>query len=165
MRIALLIVDMQKKFICNEDIDRAALIQTSEYINQIADSLRANGHYVVHIRDVEDWTEETADSYEMIAEVKTEESDLHISKLYSNAFWHTELELTLRERNVQFVIVAGYASEYSVLFTYNGAREQGFKSVILQDGIICRKDNRPHYTVREQPVIYSAKPFLAEAIG
>lgn len=41
----------------------------------------------------------------------------------------------LRERGVEFVIVSGFAAEYCVLFTLNGAEERGFGASLLQHGI------------------------------
>jgi nicotinamidase-related amidase len=36
---------------------------------------------------------------------------------------------------VRFVVVSGFAAEYCVLFTYNGAVERGFGVSLLQKGI------------------------------
>ncbi|MFD1953136.1 cysteine hydrolase family protein [Paenibacillus thailandensis] len=162
MKIGLLIVDMQNQFVYDGQIPFSAVTRASEYINLIADSLRASNHVVVHIRDVEEWTEETSDKFDVIPEIKVEETDLHVTKMYSNAFWYTDLEEQLKNHGVGFVIVAGFAAEYCVLFTYNGARERGFRAVILQDGILSTKSDVIPATYRDRQMIsYSAVEYMA----
>lgn len=160
-KIALLIVDLQPAYLQDAQISSASIAKTADYINFIADLLRKGGHPVVHVRDLEDWTEQTSEQFEVIPEIKVEPSDLHVSKYDSNAFWQTDLEDQLRSQDVEFVIVSGFAAEYCVLFTYNGARERGFKATILQDGILSGKSDVIAATYRDRQMIsYPAIQFM-----
>jgi nicotinamidase-related amidase len=64
-----------------------------------------------------------------------EDSDIRVSKFYSNSFWNTELEEHLHKLDIELVVICGFAAEYCVYATYNGAMERGFEPTILQHGI------------------------------
>ncbi|MBH5320352.1 isochorismatase family protein [Paenibacillus sp. GSMTC-2017] len=152
MKIGLLIVDMQiniledKKQIIN--VERAC-----EYINHVANLLRSKDHVVIHIQDIEGASEASAESIAIIPEIPVDPKDIRITKEHSNAFWNTELEQILKSNDVGLVIVAGFAAEHCVLFTYNGAIERGFKTVILQNGILSTKADLLDLTYRDRNII------------
>lgn len=133
-KTALLVVDMQKCFL-KQYPDRTRLADVCEHINYAAGLLRKRGFTVVHIQDVESADSLTEDELGFIPEIEIEPDDVHVRKIFSNAFWKTDLDTRLRERGVGFVIVCGFAAEHCVLFTYNGAVERGYKTAILQNGI------------------------------
>ncbi|MNZ48369.1 N-carbamoylsarcosine amidase [compost metagenome] len=137
MRLGFLIIDMQKIYL-HDQVEKKAIDQACEYINYVAESLRSNGHLIVHIQDIEGMEQQEADTdlYHFISEIQMDEGDVVIKKEYSNAFWKTDLEQLLRNHAVDLVIISGFAAEHCVLFTYNGAIERGFKPVILQKGIL-----------------------------
>lgn len=98
---------------------------------------------------------------EFIPEIVVEPNDIQMTKEYSNAFWKTELEMMLREKEIGLVVVAGFAAEHCVLFTYNGAIERGFKTVILQKGILSTQDDAIHNTYSDRHMIsYPVIEFL-----
>lgn len=135
MKIALLVIDMQKIFL-NDYTEKSQIHKACEHINYVANLLRSNDHLVVHVKDVEAETEDNFDKIDFIDDIQLESKDKVMKKLHSNSFWETELEQLLNEENVGLVIISGFAAEHCVLFTYNGARERGFRTVILQNGII-----------------------------
>jgi nicotinamidase-related amidase len=63
------------------------------------------------------------------------ESDYRIEKNYYNSFWKTDLEEILEKEDVDTVIVSGFAAEFCVAATCNGALERGFDAYLLQDGV------------------------------
>lgn len=134
MNIALLIIDMQKEFSemepCKEMISDAI-----EYINEVGHFFRKAGKPIILIQDEEVSDGPGSEGYELIDNLEVTESDIRLSKKYSNSFWKTDLEKILRDLNVEFVVVSGFAAEHCVLFTYNGALERGFGASILQHGI------------------------------
>lgn len=134
MKIALLIIDMQKTFL-DDKKENLGVARACEYINYVAKLLRAMDNYIVHVRDVEGADDINSEELQIISDVEIEISDIQITKEASNAFWNTELENILREKEVELVVVSGFAAENCVLFTYNGAIERGFKTVMLQNGI------------------------------
>ena len=130
---AFLIVDMQKN--CQESASSQASFSTALwYINTVGDLFRKRSLPVVIIQDLEDGGPGT-EGFDCVEELKIESGDFHIHKLFSNAFWQTELDAILKANDVDFVIIAGFAAEHCVLFSFNGARERGYKAVLLQNGI------------------------------
>ncbi|WP_166246424.1 cysteine hydrolase family protein [Paenibacillus turpanensis] len=153
MRIAMLVIDMQSIYLQEEPIEKKVIDKACMYINHVSNVLRSNDHIVIHIQDVDGLQESNKEMYEVIPEIQINAKDLRLTKENSNAFWKTELEQILLEHNVGLVIVSGFAAEHCVLFTYNGAIERGFKSVILQNGIISTKNDAISSTYRDRNLI------------
>jgi nicotinamidase-related amidase len=160
MTIALLIVDMQMNLLKNK-IDKNRIDHACEYINHVSALLRASEHLIVHIQDVEGIDEGYSHDYELIPEIDAQQEDIIIKKENSNAFWQTELEQRLLDHQVELVIVAGFAAEDCVLFTYNGAIERGFNTVLLQNGVLSQYADVITATYRDRNLIsYPAVEYL-----
>jgi nicotinamidase-related amidase len=136
VKSALLIIDMQKVFMDSHQ-DRAELGSVVEHINHVAKIFRDAGHPVVFTKDIEGMTEENAASYEIIDALPVAGSDRVVDKLNTNGFWETGLHELLKSENVGFVVVAGYSAEHCVTFTWQGARERGYRACMLQDGVLA----------------------------
>lgn len=164
MKIALLIIDMQKVFLSNRN-EIYGIEKACEYINYVAELLRSKSQLIVHVKDVEGESERDKSLSEIIPEINVKEGDLEISKLKSNSFWNTDLENILLTNKAELVIVSGFAAENCVLFTYNGAVERNFKTVILQNGIIGENSASILETYRDRNVIsYPVIEFLMNKI-
>lgn len=163
MKIGLLIVDMQNAFL-QDQREKMNVESACEHINHVANLLRSNNHCVIHIQDIEG--AENLDSsalLDIIPEIVVDHSDIRITKEESNAFWNTELEGILLKQDISLVIVAGFAAEHCVLFTYNGARERGFKAVILQNGILSTHSDAISTTYRDRNIVsYPVIEFLVK---
>lgn len=134
MKIGILVIDLQPVHL--QGVDKSFIVRACEYINYVSDMLRSKDHVVIHVQDIEGMDESNKESFQTIPEVQIKEQDIIVTKEYSNSFWQTDLEQILRDRNVELLIISGFAAEHCVLFTYNGATERGFKPVILQNGIL-----------------------------
>ncbi|KAA0547211.1 isochorismatase family protein [Bacillus sp. BGMRC 2118] len=152
MKIALLVIDMQKIFL-EEQMKELKVERACEYINYVGNLLRSHNHLVVHVKDVESANEDNEQLLDFISEVYVDPSDKIVTKEFSNSFWKTNLEEILNEHNVGLVIVAGFAAEHCVLFTYNGANERGFKSVILQNGIVGERPSSVEFIYQDRNLI------------
>ncbi|MBM6617962.1 cysteine hydrolase family protein [Bacillus suaedaesalsae] len=152
MKIALLVIDMQKIFL-EEQIKELKVDRACEYINYVGNLLRSNNHLVVHVKDVESANGENDDVLDFISEVYVDPSDKIVQKEHSNSFWKTNLEDLLHEHKVGLVIIAGFAAEHCVLFTYNGANERGFKTVLLQNGIVGERTSSVELMYHDRNVI------------
>lgn len=134
MKVAFLIIDMQKgcrEFCrCKREFDDAV-----EYINEAARIFREKGLPVVRVLDVEVGEGPSSKEFEFVDSITTNENDIIIHKEYNNAFFKTELNNKLQELGVEFVVLSGFAAEYCVLFSYNGAKEMGYGVSLLQNGI------------------------------
>lgn len=152
MKIALLIVDMQNVFL--RDLKgKIPLESATEHINYVADLLRAQDHCVVLVQDIEGADDPDSELFDIIPEIRVEPGDIRVTKESSNAFWNTNLQEVLFENEVGLVIVSGFAAEHCVLFTYNGALERGFSTVMLQHGILSLDDEVIQSTYRHRNVI------------
>ncbi|UQZ32862.1 isochorismatase [Paenibacillus sp. PK3_47] len=139
MKTALLIVDMQNIFM-HDLMKELKVAEACEYINHVAGLLRSKGHLVVHIQDMEGAGGDADPAVrEVIPEITVDPQDIRVMKQYSNAFWQTDLEQLLRSQNVGFVIVAGFAVEHCVTFTYNGALERDFQAAMLQKSVLSTR--------------------------
>lgn len=153
MKIGLLIIDLQYVHLEEESVEKSLLNKACMHINYVSELLRSQGHVIVHIQDIEGMNDSNQASYDIIPDIQIKDGDLKLTKEIPNAFWQTELEDMLRSRGVELLIIAGFAAEHCVLFTFNGARERGFKSVILQDGIVSAKQDVITSTYRDRNLI------------
>ncbi|MFB9327162.1 cysteine hydrolase family protein [Paenibacillus aurantiacus] len=162
MRIALLIVDMQHLFVKEAPV-YPDLSHACQHINYAARLLRDSGHLVVHVQDMEDAPHVTPEQIGIIDEITRAEGDRYIEKMWSNAFWNTDLEQLLAEQSVGLVIVAGFAAEHCITFTFNGARERGFKAAVLQNGVLGEKPDSVSIVARDRTLIsYPVIEYLAQ---
>ncbi len=141
MNIVMLVIDMQRCFV-DQFPDRRPALEACEVINYVADMLRKAGHPIIHVKDVESRGEFTEEELAFLPEIHIDKNDLQMEKVFSNAFWKTDLEERLRERAIDLLVVSGQAAEHCVLFTYNGASERGFQAAILQDAVASGKPDR-----------------------
>lgn len=132
-KVALLVIDMQKK--CKEGTScKKSFEKAVEYINEISQFFRKKNYPVVIIRDVESGGPET-EGFNCVDELEVSDKDLFVNKIYSNAFWETELDSILKSEGIDGLIISGFSVEQCVLFTYNGALERGYHSFLLQNGV------------------------------
>jgi nicotinamidase-related amidase len=84
--------------------------------------------------DVGGWigrTIEAGPAPDLIASVRPRDGDAFLRKTRYSAFDHTPLELVLREREIERVLLAGAATEMCIVQTAIDAREAGLKVTIL----------------------------------
>ncbi len=158
-KTAFLIVDMQKN--CKEETPcKASFEKAVEYINEISQYFRRKKYPVVIIQDVEAGGPETA-GFKCVDELIISDSDFFVQKSFSNAFWETNLDAILKREGVDCVVISGFAAEYCVLFTYNGAAERGYNAFLLQNGIAGFNDDEIRRVQLLRPVIsYNALEYF-----
>ncbi|MCR2804123.1 cysteine hydrolase family protein [Paenibacillus soyae] len=151
MKIGFLIIDMQSVHL--QDVEKKNIKRACEYINYVADMLRSKDQVVLHVQDIEGMTDSNKDEFNILPEIQIDEKDVFLTKESSNSFWKTDLEQLLNDQGVDFLVIAGNAAEHCVLFTYNGALERGFNTVILQNGILSRHPEAVVSTYRDRNII------------
>lgn len=165
MKLAFIIIDMQNQFreeICGDPNFSNAI----EHINYIADLARKHHQQVVIVKDIEGFKDTDDARLDFIEEVPVEKDDIIIKKECSNAFWKTGLEEQLREHNIDCVVVSGFAAEHCVLATYFGAKERGYTTAILQNGIISTRPDVIDASYRDREIVsYSTLDYLFKAIS
>lgn len=132
MSIALLIIDVQKEFY---KVSKDTIDPTIEYINYTSDLFRQAGQPVVFVQDMEGGSGPGSEGFEVIDDLVQAETDYYVTKEKNNAFFETKLHDLLQSKGIKFVVIAGYAAEYCVLFTLNGALERDYGASLLQHGV------------------------------
>lgn len=160
MSIALLIIDMQKG--CKKDTGaQEEFNEALMYINETSRMFRENGKDVIVIQDVEVGNGPGSEEFEVVDELVVAESDHIIHKEYNNAFWKTELDEYLRKKKIEFLVLCGFAAEYCVLFTLNGAIERGYNAVLLQKGVAgIDRDEIKAMQLRRPVISYQALEYI-----
>jgi nicotinamidase-related amidase len=134
LKTALLVVDMQNDFFENEE-SKKSLQDIVGVVNFSIDVFREANQPIIFIQDEDAGDGLDSDGYQLYEELNSKQTDLFISKKYSNSFWQTNLEEVLKELNVGMVVICGFAAEYCVQATYQGALERGFEPALLQHGV------------------------------
>jgi len=86
---------------------------------------------------------------QFVDEIKPADGDHIIWKRRSNAFYNSDLELMLRSRGVDTVILTGAVTNGCVANTARGARERDLHVIILSDCIACMMPEDDDYFVKK----------------
>ena len=132
-KTALLVLDMQKDCraasSCKPNFDGALW-----RINDISQMFRKQNLPVVIIQHLEMGGPRT-EGFACVDELLISEKDYRVEKNFYNSFWRTELDEILKKEEVDCVVVCGFAAEYCVVATCNGAIERGYRTLLLQNGV------------------------------
>lgn len=136
MKIALIIIDVQKAYIGHRK-DEKVYDETFWTINYTADLFRKAKKPVIIVRDI---AEGDGAEYDNVVDLKVVSTDHDILKYYRNSFWKTNLDVLLKDLDVDFVVLCGNAEEFCVSATYNGAIERDFGVALLQNGVFAETE-------------------------
>ena len=75
---------------------------------------------------------------EFVPELKIQPSDFLITKHQWGAFYGTELDLQLRRRGIDTIILCGISTNFGVESTARFAYEYGFNQIFLSDAMAAR---------------------------
>jgi len=94
-----------------------------ERLNPIVDDKR-----VMATQLPKDWAD-------FVPELDPKESDIVIAKKQWGAFYGTELDLQLRRRKIETIILCGIATNYGVESTARFAYEYGYNQIFVEDAM------------------------------
>ena len=89
-----------------------------------------------------------ADWAEIVPELGPEPGDLVITKRQWGAFYGTELDLQLRRRGIDTILLAGISTNVGVETTARDAYERGYEQVFVEDAMAARNPDEHANTVR-----------------
>jgi len=158
---ALMVIDLQKGIVSMAtEPHPASTVVTNA--TKLADAFRKNGMLVVLVRvtpspDGKDALKPLADSpaqwnqprpadwADITPELGPKPGDLVITKRQWGAFHGTELDLQLRRRGVQTIVLCGISTNIGVESTARFAFEYGYQQVFAEDATAARsKDEHEH---------------------
>ena len=89
---------------------------------------------------------------EVIDELKPQPEDYVVAKHRWNAFHQTHLELSLRSRGIDTILLCGGATHIGIASTAYGARDLDFNLVIVRDACSGLEDNLRQFMERVFPI-------------
>ncbi|MBO4568525.1 MAG: cysteine hydrolase [Candidatus Methanomethylophilaceae archaeon] len=135
-KVALVIIDVQNKFVDPNGPVMASLTKRMGRINEAAEAFRRTGNPVVMVLfdgDSHDPGRENPD--ELVDGLKTSDADIFVHKSYMNSFRDTELEEAVKSRGCTGVVLAGLIAQYCVISTYFAAFDRGLVPYLLEGGV------------------------------
>jgi len=85
---------------------------------------------------------------EFVPGIGPEQSDIIITKRQWGAFYGTDLELQLRRRGMNTIVLCGISTDFGVESTARFAYEYGFQQVFAADAMASRTDEQHDAAVR-----------------
>ena len=92
--------------------------------------------------------ERPANWAELVAELDTQPEDLFVTKRQWGAFYGTELDLQLRRRGVNTIILCGITTNIGVESTARDAFERGYHQVFAEDATSARTAEEHEFVMR-----------------
>jgi len=85
---------------------------------------------------------------EFVPELNTQPSDFLITKHQWGAFYGTELDLQLRRRGIETIILCGISTNFGVESTARFAYEYGFNQLFVSDTMVARSKEEHEYPLK-----------------
>ena len=152
-KMALINVDMQNRFVENSPVAAPDGLIVLERINELIVVCREAGVLIVHAAHIiradyanlgvlgefapsvkEGSLKKNSPGAELHSRLNIDDSDIQLDKPRFGAFHGTELELILRSRNVDTVIISGIATNVCCDTTAREANARDFRVFFMQDG-------------------------------
>lgn len=153
---ALLVIDMLNDFI-DEDGALSVGPQGKAIVNLIKEKInefRKNGDPIIFICDNHEKNDKEFEMFaphciagtpgaKIISDLEVKDDDKIITKRRYSAFFGTDLDLYLRENNIEEIFLTGVCTNICVLYTAADARNLAYKVNIYKDAV-ASFDNEAH---------------------
>ena len=151
-KTALIVIDLQKG-ILQMETNPYSVKEVISNAARLADAFRKNSMPVFLVRAVmgpgtilKTISDEsfqrpanmTPDWADYVTEMSPQINDITITKRQWGAFYGTELELALRRRDIDTIVLCGIATDYGVESTARFAYEYGFQQIFAEDAMSSR---------------------------
>ncbi|MBQ8644685.1 MAG: cysteine hydrolase [Candidatus Methanomethylophilaceae archaeon] len=149
-KLALVLVDIQRKFIETTDGLKVSMMGKVDTVNQAIDLFRSTGNPVIYImfdglgsciREVEDGDELVPG----LREPRDGEPVLH--KTAMNAFNGTGLESILKDMGCDGIVLAGLVAHMCVAASYYGAHDVDIMASMLDGGIAATDEENVEHVL------------------
>lgn len=175
---ALVVIDLQKGIVARPVAphDSKAVIANAA---RLADAFRKNSMpiFLVHVVALQEdrlnpRTDESfsmqgpmpSDWAEIVPELGPKQGDMIITKKQWGAFYGTELDLQLRRRKIDTIVLCGIATNYGVESTARFAYEYGYNQIFAEDAMAAMAEeahsNSIKYAFRRMGMVRSTEEIL-----
>jgi len=162
-KTALVVIDLQKGIvgIATEPYPASAVVANAV---RLAEAFRKNNMPVFLVRvtpsnDGKDGlkpvtdgafpvTARAADWAELVPELGPEPGDFIVTKRQWGAFYGTELDLQLRRRIIETIVLCGISTNIGVESTARFAYEYGYQQIFVEDATAARSKEEHNHTVK-----------------
>jgi nicotinamidase-related amidase len=163
-KTALVIIDLQKGI---AGIDRQlaphSASEVIENASKIAKAFRSAGALVVPVhvasRDGKDMLHPVADQQpwsgsrspdfaEFVPELEVGKNDHPVTKLQWGAFYGTDLDLQLRRRSIDTIVLCGISTNIGVESTARDAYQHGYNQIFVEDAMTAMSNEEHESSVR-----------------
>lgn len=159
---ALLVIDMLRDF-----IDEDGKLTTGpsgrgivKFIGEKISEFRQKGYPIIFICDNHEIDDKEFDMFpvhcvaetsgsEIITDLEVMENDKVIFKRRYSAFYGTDLDLYLREKNIDQLYMVGVCTNICVLYTAADARNISYKVNIYKDGVASFDEEAHEFALKE----------------
>ena len=143
-KLALVIVDVQKKFILGKDDDTLRIAADCiPTMQKTIEMFRDAGRPVIWIlyegpTHMEGMTDDT---YELLDGFEIKDGDFVLKKYHMNAFNNTSLSDLIRSNDCDAALIMGMFAQYCVMSTYWGAFDKDVSPYMMKGGLISNRDD------------------------
>jgi nicotinamidase-related amidase len=142
LRPALLVIDIQNKWLNSSLGLKACLELRVEVINSAIALFRKKGLPIIRVYHVDkgDGPMPGTEEFEFLPSIGISDSDPQVIKNYPNAFNKTELADILAHENVDVLILCGLSATGCAMATYIGAEDHDLHPFFLRDGVAASSE-------------------------
>ena len=126
---ALLVIDVQNGVV-EAAVERDRVVAN---INSLVDKARQAGVPVVWVQHNDDGLPRETDAWQIVPELKRDDSEPLVEKSYGDSFEDTDLEEVLAERGVGRLVVVGAQTDMCIRSTLHGALVRGYDALLVGD--------------------------------
>ena len=85
---------------------------------------------------------------EFVPDLDIQPTDFRITKHQWGAFYGTELDLQLRRRKIETIVLCGIATNFGVESTARFAYEFGFNQILVEDAMTARSKDEHNFPIK-----------------
>jgi len=142
-KLALVIVDVQKKFLIGGD-DQTPISAKAHYplMNKAIELFREAGRPVIWILFMGPTHQHgiTDDPFDLLDGFEIKEGDFKVEKYHMNSFCNTTLADVIHENGCDAAVFMGMYAQHCVMATYWGAFDKDVAPYMLKGGLISNKE-------------------------
>ena len=162
-KTAVVVIDLQKGITANQTEPHSSKVVVENTVKILTEARRKNmSVFLVHVTpspDLKDALHPVSETTfqssgynpswsEYVPELNIQPSDFLITKHQWGAFYGTELDLQLRRRGIETIILCGISTNFGIESTARFAYEFGFNQIFVSDAMAARSKEEHEYPVK-----------------